>query len=165
MKNYNPPEHSLTLPDETIQKWKEYLAEYDRLKKIEDHNTMIARLSLDPNYEKYRAEVLTDGRKDTDFGFEMLYSLVKHLEETPKEKIEKYFKEVNDMGIEGPTVDEYFEGLNPHAQYQKGYTACARKLKEEITNKLRNDLDEHGLSKHYSVDDFIALMEKTLYEE
>lgn len=160
-----PPHESIRLPDSTIQKWKEYLDEQNRLKKVEDHNQMIARLSLDPNYEKYRAEILKDGRKDTDYGFEMLFNLHKHLEETPIEELKKHFKEVEDMGIEGPTVDEYFESLNPAVQYQKGYSKGAETFKNKITNKLRNDFDEHGLSKHYSVDDFIELMEKIYNEE
>lgn len=158
MEQFYPPDHTISLPDETIQKWKSYLEEQDRIKKEEKHQEMIKRLSADPNYEKYRAHVLKNGRTERDFGFESLYLLHKHLEETPKEELESEFKKVEDMAIEGPTVDEYFESLNPGAQYQKGYSECAKKFKDAVTEKLRNDVDENGLSKHYSVDDFIKLI-------
>ena len=139
---YLPPDNSVSLPEETIQLWKKYLEEQNRLKKEREHNEMIARLSADPNYEKYRAAVLTDGRKDTDFGFESLFLLNKYLEETPQEELEKSWKEIEDSGVgsESPTVEEYFESINPNLMYAKGYGESAAEFKKAIIEKV-NELD------------------------
>lgn len=140
MENYNPPELTIRLSDETIQKWKAYLFEHEKLIKEEKHQEMIKRLSADPNYEKYRAAVLTDGRTERDYGFESLFLLHKMLEETPFEKLKEYSDSAFDGNNEGITVEEYFESLNPSVIYQKGYTDGATKFKEAVIKKIKEDI-------------------------
>lgn len=42
----------------------------------------------------------------------MLESLKKHLENTSPEQLQKEWKKIEDMGLEGPTVEEYFRELD-----------------------------------------------------
>ena len=51
---------------------------------------------------------------------ESLRLLQKYLDETPEEELKKQWKDIEDMGFEGPTVDEYFQSLagNPKLIYE-----------------------------------------------
>jgi len=84
---------------------------------------------------------------------EMIELLRKHLQETPKEELEKEWAEIEKLGIEGPTVEEYFESLNPTAMYAKGYTDSAKKFRE----LLIAEINFHSIPNR---DEIVALIDK-----
>jgi hypothetical protein len=132
-------ENVITLSDETLAKWKVFLEE-DRIKteKEREKKEKMDRIKADPNYEKYRDAICVDGRTEDDYGFEMLFFLHKHLEETPKEELQKEFDAVNEtVGEGGVTVEEYFEGLNPAVQRLKGYSEGAESFMKKVEVRLR----------------------------
>lgn len=84
--------------------------------------------------EEYRQELLKDNWKEDSQGYKSLMALHHHLIATPQEQLEKEWAEVeeNTKDIKGPTVEEYFESLNPQAMYQKGYQEGAKRYKELV---------------------------------
>lgn len=132
-------ENVVYLSDEALATWKSYLEEQDRLRKFEEEkNETLARIKSDPNYENYKAEIDSSFPEDSR-EFQSLFLLHKHLAETPKEELDKEFSEIEAMGMGGPTVEEYFEGINPAFQYQKGYSEGAKKLMERVIEHLSQD--------------------------
>jgi hypothetical protein len=131
---------NITMDEEMFSKWKTFLEE-DRIKTENENEKKekMAKMQADPNFEKYRKEIEEDsGFKFGDQSFEMLFYLKKHLEETPKEVLEKYLDEVrNDVGEGGVTVEEFFEGLNPALQRQKGYSEGAESFMKKVEVRLR----------------------------
>jgi hypothetical protein len=87
--------------------------------------------AFNASMEEYRQELLKDGWKEDSQGYKSLMALHKHLISTTDEELEKEWAEVEERtkGIEGPTVDEYFESINPQAMYQKGYREGALRYK------------------------------------
>ena len=61
-----------------------------------------------------------------------LKALDDYLKNTPKEQLEKDFKEIEDMGFTGPTVEEYF---NPHLIYENEIERLSNEL-EAVKNEL-----------------------------
>jgi hypothetical protein len=52
----------------------------------------------------------------------------KFFKDTPKEEIDKIIAEVDAMHIEGPTLDEYFDGLQKHlSEWQRNIGNNPRK--------------------------------------
>jgi len=71
----------------------------------------------------------------------MLFYLHKHLEETPKEKLDEKWKEIEESGVgsDSPTVDEYFASLNPQYQFAKGYSEGGKIFREKMEGRLHGD--------------------------
>lgn len=143
-------ENVVNLSDETLEKWKKFLEE-DRIRTEKENKKKetMDRIKADPNYEKYRDAICVDGRRENDFGFEMLFFLHKHLEETPADELQKEWDavsklntdpiEFNDNHNYSPTVEEYFEGLNPAAQKLKGYSEGAKAFMDKLELRLKED--------------------------
>lgn len=92
--------------------------------------------------EEYRQELLREGNfKEGSREFESLMALHKYFEVTPKEELDKVLKEIEESGVgsAGPTVEEYFQSLNPAYQYQKGYTDGATKFKDMLIEKFKTE--------------------------
>lgn len=94
---------------------------------------------IDKSMEEYRQELLSEGWRENTREFDSLMSLHHYFEVTPQEELDRQWKEIEEQtaGIKGPTVDEYFESLNPQAMYAKGYREGAKKLKELIEVKIQ----------------------------
>lgn len=120
----------------------------------------------DPNYEKYKRELAESNPdlKESDFGYEMLFCLHKHFAESTDEQLQKEWEEVEKMteGIQGPTVDEYFESINPTYQYIKGYKQSAEKFKNILIQKLREKDEEQVL---IPISEVITMVNKIYDEE
>ena len=129
--------NTINQSDETLEKWKAFLEEYRiRTEKKKEHDAVMDRIKSDPNYEKYREAVNGDKSfKEDSQSFISLFLIHKHLEETPQEIIQAEFDAVKDIGGDSPTVEEYFEALNPHAMYVKGAT----EFKNELLNYFEDD--------------------------
>lgn len=98
--------------------------------------------ALKKSMEEYRQELLREGNfKEGSREFESLMALHKYLEVTPKEEQDKIWKEIEESGVgsAGPTVEEYFQSLNPAYQYQKGYTDGATKFKDMLIEKFKTE--------------------------
>jgi hypothetical protein len=113
----------------------------------------------------YRQQLLNEGWREDSREFESLMALHKYLEETPQEVLEKEWAEIEKMDHSGPTVEEYFQGINPQYQYQKGYSDGAKSFKDKVIAKLKEGESDYDISPHYSMYDFIDLMEKIYNEE
>jgi hypothetical protein len=90
----------------------------------------------------YRQQLLDEGWKEDSNEFKSLMALHKHLDETPLEELEKEWAEIDKLGYKGPTVEEYFQGINPQYQYQKGYSDGAKSLMDKVIGKLKEKDDE-----------------------
>ena len=120
-----------------LVKWNAFLEE-DRIRteKKKEHDEVMNRIKSDPNYEKYREAINGDKSIDEDSqSFISLFLFHKMLEETPQETLQAEFDSVKDIGGDSPTVEEYFESLNPHAMYCKG----AIEFKKELLNYFEDD--------------------------
>lgn len=143
--------------EKSIEKWKERgllegIDTAEDLKKSEEPEPTKLRIEDDPNYEKYCQEIEQDSEiKRTDQFFESLFFLHKHLQETPEDELQKEWKSIEDMGLGGPTVEEYFQGINPQYQYAKGYTESAAKFKEDIIIAVKA-LDQDASYKQQMID-------------
>jgi hypothetical protein len=95
-------------------------------------------------YEEYSRELIEKGWKKGSEGYNSLMALHKHFETTPQEELERQWKEIEEQtkDIEGPTVEEYFNSLNPNYMYQKGYTEGATKFREVVESKLQIEFGE-----------------------
>lgn len=81
-----------------------------------------------------------------------LAALHKYFDETPQEEIDKLIREVEEStaGMQGPTVDEYFEGLNPVLQNYKGYQEGLKAFFDKTQEMfLFNQLYKDTLTKIY----------------
>lgn len=87
--------------------------------------------------EEYRQELIKNGWKEGDDGYKSLMGLHHHFIVTSQEELEKEWAEIEALGIEGPTVEEYFESTNPHAMYQKGYREGALRYKGLVEEYLK----------------------------
>lgn len=120
--------------------------------------------AIDKEMERYRQELISEGNfKEGSREFDSLMALHKHLTVTPKEELEREWKEIEESGIgsAGPTVEEYFQGINPQFQYQKGYTDGATKLKDLLIEKFKTEspinlkgIDVNGNSIFVEIDKF-----------
>ncbi len=162
---------TVRITPELRTRWETFLEE-DRkqLERQREKDEQMARIKSDPNYEKYAKHLLEEsGYKPGDEFFINMFLLHKMLEETPKEKLQADFDEIrgqiateDDRDPQGhnysPTVDEYFEGINPQFQYQKGYSEGAKALMDKTIEYL-NKCDE------VTVAEVINLMEKIYNNE
>ena len=89
--------------------------------------------------ETCRQELLNDGWKEDSREFKSLMALHDHLISTTDEELQKEWAEVEEQtkGIEGPTVEEYFESINPQAMYAKGYREGALRYKTMVEEYLK----------------------------
>jgi flagellar biosynthesis/type III secretory pathway protein FliH len=89
--------------------------------------------------EKYRQELIHDGWKEGSQEYNSLMALHDHLISTTDQELEKEWAEVEEATkeIEGPTVEEYFESLNPNVMYEKGYREGAKRYKELVEEYLK----------------------------
>jgi len=88
--------------------------------------------AFNQSMEEYSQKLLKDGWKKESQGYNSLMALHRYFVSTPQEELEKEWAEIEEQtkGIEGPTVEEYFESLNPQAMYAKGYREGAKRYKE-----------------------------------
>ena len=87
--------------------------------------------------EEYSRELITGGWKEDSQGYKSLMALHHHLITTPQEELEQIAAEVDALGIEGPTIEEYLESTNPQAMYQKGYREGALRYKGLVEEFLK----------------------------
>jgi hypothetical protein len=133
--------------------------------------------AIEKSMENYRLELIREGHfKEGSNSFDSLMSLHKHLISTPQEELEKEWKEIEDMGIEGPTVEEYFQGLDPNYLYQKGFSDGATKFKDDLIAKFQSEspvnlkgIDSNGNPVFVEIDKFsreqIIAMINEVYEQ
>lgn len=112
--------------------------------------------------KNYRQELLNDGWKENSYEYQSLMAFHKYLDETPQEELEKQWAEIDKMGHTGPTVEEYFQGINPHYQYQKGYSEGAKTLMDKVIARLKEKDDEMVL---IPISEVISLIKKIYDEE
>jgi hypothetical protein len=150
------------VPQDQVELWNKSKAEHERVMKVEQEKAeTLNRIKSDPNYEKYRDEICTDGIRESDSGFEMLFFLHKHLVETPIDILKEEFNAVNKDVVsdsDSPTVEEYLEGLNPALMRRKGYSEGAEKFMEKVIERLSDE--ERPLM---PTSEIIALM-RSIYE-
>lgn len=94
---------------------------------------------LRKSMEQYRQQLINEENfKEGSNEFNSLMALHQYLESATDEQLEKDWKEFNDYsaGSGGPTVEEYFQGINPQHQYVKGYQEGATKLKDLLIAKF-----------------------------
>lgn len=112
--------------------------------------------------KNYRQELLKDSWGEDSDGFKSLIALHKFFDETPQEKLEVLWSEIDKQVSNGPTVDEYFESLNPVFQYQKGYSDGAKTLMDKVITKLSEKEDEMVL---IPISEVVILIKKIYDEE
>jgi hypothetical protein len=98
--------------------------------------------ALNKSMEAYRQQLLKEGNfKEGSREFDSLMALHKYFEVTPKDELEKIWKEIEDSGVgsDSPTVEEYFQGINPQFQYEKGYREGAKRLLDLLKVKFADE--------------------------
>jgi hypothetical protein len=98
--------------------------------------------ALKKSMEEYRQQLIKeDNFKEGSKEFESLMALHKYFEVTPKEEQERILRAIEESGVGsgGPTVEEYFESLNPRFQYVKGYQEGATKFKDFLIEKFKSE--------------------------
>ena len=73
----------------------------------------------------------------------ILPELLKHIKTTPKEELEREFKEIEEWSNVGPTVEEFmdfYNKVNKKPQYPKNYAECCKAL--GITSSVYMVYDE-----------------------
>jgi len=73
---------------------------------------------------------------------QMLENFKKFLDNTPKEKLDAMINDIEAKGIEGPTVDEYFEQFQPPQYHIEKFKALYRKRLEEEIKYLKPSDDK-----------------------
>jgi len=72
---------------------------------------------------------------------EQLEKLKKYITETPREQIDAVIRKVSALGIQGPTVDQYFNGMSGNPQMQQELLESKKRITdlERVLNDCRQD--------------------------
>jgi len=78
-----------------------------------------------------------------------LKAFIDYMNNTPEEELQQTIDEINKMGIQGPTVEEYFDALNGHprkiAGLQERYELSLARISEleKEVDELKATLEEY----------------------
>lgn len=115
--------------------------------KGEENGKMLARITLNHLHRNHLKNVLSE--------------LYEHIKTTPKEELEKEFKEIEEWSNVGPTVEEFMtfcESVNKKPKYPTTYMECSRIMNVGLWNTLwGEDATEYEKQTEDLINTFIKL--------
>lgn len=124
--------------------------------KGEENGKMLARITLNHLHTNHLKNVLSE--------------LYEHIKTTPKEELEKEFKEIEEWSNVGPTVEEFMtfcESVNKKPKYPTTYEECCDvlgcKANHFFTNFSYNGLDIEISDYEHKIDDLLQNFRKLRY--